>query len=481
MKFLSAAALAAGLCLGLGATQAQAAQKALLIGAGEYPYLPPKAQLSGPANDVRAMTQFLEGYWGFSKSDIRILVDGDASKQKILNAIQSWLPGATQPGDRVIIYYSGHGSQIPDTSGDEEDGKDETFVPTDFGRNGDQASDMLSDDEIGRALNMLKGREVILIADSCHSGTINRDIVPGLAKDGIDARPRYLPFSGSSTFFADARDVEPLAREVDTHLNLSAALPHQLAWETNGSGIFTQTLIQGLSSGQADQNGNGRITTAELLNFMRPKTEAWCQGVEQCRELQFTPNVSPRNEAFVLQPVRPAEPVQTVTGDSSEDVSDVLPERERDKIAVRILPGAMHEIGDEVQFQLTSELDGYLTLLDLTAEGKLVLLFPTDEDRAAGKTGKIRANSTLTVPDPSYGFSFVAEAPAGNGKLLAIVTQDRVDLEDLLAANGTFEPIDDKMGFIKEISGRLNTVWTGDTTNRSVSWAAGYKEYEIRP
>ncbi len=133
-----------------------------------------------------------------------------------------------------------------------------------------------------------------------------------------------------------------------------------------------------------------------------------------------------------------------------------------------------------MQFQLTSAVDGYLTLFDLTVEDDLVLLFPTDEDRSAGKTGRIRANSALTVPDPSYGFSFEAEAPAGKGKLLAIVTEDPVDLENLLAANGEFEPIGDKIDFMKELSGRLNKVWTADNANRSARWAAGYQDYEIR-
>ena len=54
-------------------------QKALLIGAGVYPYLEPDAQLSGPANDVRQMADFLKGDWGFASSDVRILVEEGAA------------------------------------------------------------------------------------------------------------------------------------------------------------------------------------------------------------------------------------------------------------------------------------------------------------------------------------------------------------------------------------------------------------------
>lgn len=482
MNIFSSTVVAAVFGFGLFAAPAQAAQKAVLIGAGAYPYLDEDSQLYGPENDVRAMADFLEESWGFSTSDIHILIDGDATKRKILDTIRVKLASETQPGDRVIIYYSGHGSQVPDANGDEEDGLDETFVPTDFGKNGPREEDMLLDDEIGSALAALPGREVILIADSCHSGTINRDVTQSLASKGIDARSRFLPFTGVSSSLPAVRNEEPLGRDVSTHITLSAVMPNQLSWETGGSGIFTQYLIKGLGTGAADLNGNGRITTSELLSYIRPRTEEWCRGVPRCRELQFTPNMSPKDEAFILQPVAPpSQPVQTVSSDSNEDISDVLPAQEQQKISLSILPGNVHNIGDEVQFRITSSVDGYLTLFDLTAENELVLLFPTDEDRTHGKTGRIKGKSPLTVPDPSYGFTFEAQAPTGKGSLLAIVTEDQVDLESLIAPNGDYEPIADKMDFMKELAGRLNTVWTGDAANRSAHWISGYQDYEIRP
>lgn len=461
---------------------AQAAQKALLIGVGDYPHLPPSAQLIGPANDLRAMSSFLKSHWKFEPSDIRILKDEDATKNNILTSISGWLAEETRPGDRVVIYYSGHGSHVPDRNGDEEDGEDETFVPSDYGRRGNVAEDMVLDDEIGRALAALPGREVILIADSCHSGTINRDIFGEEPAAEADVRARYLPFgSGSRSVLQTSRSEDPLARDAGSHITLSAALPHQLAWETRGYGIFTRNLIEGLSTGAADLNGNSRITSAELMSYIRPKAERWCNRVPKCRDLQFTPNISPRNEAFILQPLLAGAPVQTVDWSSTDDASDVVPELNPTEIRVDILPGNVHRIGDEVHFRLTSGLDGYLTLLDITSEEELVLLFPTDEDRQAGKTGRVSAGSSLTVPDPSYGFAFEAQAPAGKGRLLAIVTADPVDLDDLLRQHGAFEPISGKMAFLKEISARLNQPWTGDVSNRGVRWASGYKDYEIKP
>ena len=284
------------LVLGAGPEPADAGQKALLIGAGAYPYLPDNAQLHGPRNDVRSMNTFLVREWGFSSSDIRVLEDEEATKQGMLDALRVWLPGATQPGDRVVVYFSGHGSRVPDENGDERDDMDETFMPTDFGRNGHRAEDMLLDDELADALARMRDRQVLLIADSCYSGTVTRSAQVDVFDRVPNARPRYFPFrpaSRASRSVAVVRDEEPIAEDVDVHLTLSAALPHQLAWETDGSGIFTRYFIEALTDMRADLNGNGRLTSAELINYVKPRTERWCEQVKRCRDLEFTPNFGP--------------------------------------------------------------------------------------------------------------------------------------------------------------------------------------------
>jgi len=65
--------------------------------------------------------------------------------------------------DLLILYYSGHGGQLYDWSGDEEDNKDETLCLYDG---------ELDDDTIGKLLNEVPaGVRVWFITDSCNSGT----------------------------------------------------------------------------------------------------------------------------------------------------------------------------------------------------------------------------------------------------------------------------------------------------------------------
>ena len=455
-------------------------QKALLIGIGAYTV--PGSALEAPPNDVRAMKRFLVEHWGFGPSDIKTLVDEQATKAGILDAIETWLPAHTQPGDRVIIYFSGHGDRITDDDGDEVDGMDETLVPVDYGRNGERDEDMLRDDELADALEEISGRHVLFIADSCFSGTVTRTLDLGGVDPNGEARPRLFP-SRVSTLersFSVVRDEEPLSRDLDVHLTLSAALPHQLAWEEDGKGVFTTHLIEALTDSRADMNGNGKLTSTELVSFIKPKTEAWCNGVSDCKKEGFTPNLDPRNESVILQPVSGDGWGAVAEFDDTGAVSDILPEDQDLKVTIRIDPGSEIVIGQDVSFSVRSSTGGYLTLLDLNAEGKLTLLFPVVDDIRSGKSGRIRARAPLTVPDPSYGFEFKASAPAGEGHVIAIVTEDRVDFDSLLEGHREFEPIDNAVEFISAVSAKLLKVWTGDDEkNRAARYSVGYAQYQI--
>jgi hypothetical protein len=68
----------------------------------------------------------------------------------------------------VFVHYSGHGGRVEDTSGDEEDGYDETLIPVDFERTG-----QILDDDVFKILvkPMPKDVNVTVLMDCCHSGT----------------------------------------------------------------------------------------------------------------------------------------------------------------------------------------------------------------------------------------------------------------------------------------------------------------------
>src|SRR5690606_13514315 len=113
---------------------------ALLIGINTYSAFksdnsrPAPPDLYGCVNDVMAVSEVLKSKFGFAAKDIRLLTDKDATRNAILDAFDKILNDKTiGKGDVVFMYYSGHGSQVVNSLGGEDDKMDETIVPVDAG------------------------------------------------------------------------------------------------------------------------------------------------------------------------------------------------------------------------------------------------------------------------------------------------------------------------------------------------------------
>ena len=138
-------------------------KNALLIGCN---YIGTQYELSGCINDVENIQNKLRSQYGFN--NILIMSDNTSKKPtkvNILDEIKNLLTNANS-GDILFLAFSGHGTSIKDTSGDEKDGLDEMFVPLDF--------ICISDDEIKKFINNNLKKDVTLFAlfDCCNSGTI---------------------------------------------------------------------------------------------------------------------------------------------------------------------------------------------------------------------------------------------------------------------------------------------------------------------
>ena len=151
---------------------------ALLVGVNSYPHLSKFSQLEGAVNDVERMRTLLTTRFDFPPENVRVLVDEEATYDQILATFRQHLVANAKPGDIVVFHYSGHGSQLNDeTDGDELDGVDETIVPSDSDREGTRD---IRDDEINALLAEIDpAAQITLIFDSCHSGTVTRDLEGG--------------------------------------------------------------------------------------------------------------------------------------------------------------------------------------------------------------------------------------------------------------------------------------------------------------
>jgi hypothetical protein len=152
---------------------------ALLVGIDRYPHVPP---LDGCVNDVTLMRSVLMETFGFPDSQITLITNEQATRDRILEAFDA-LIAATGPDDIVVVHYAGHGSQMTDREGDEPSGFDSTLMPVDSARAPGENRD-ITDDEIHLKLEALGEQTsfATLVIDACHSGTITRDVFGGKAR-----------------------------------------------------------------------------------------------------------------------------------------------------------------------------------------------------------------------------------------------------------------------------------------------------------
>jgi len=145
---------------------ATGARKALLIGIN---YTGTVNQLSGCINDVNEWRNILPS-WGFNiEYFMTDLESGNnyASKSNILANLTLFVNSLVS-GDVGFVYYSGHGSTVRDTNGDELSGRDSVIVPSDYASSG-----FIKDDDIRAILTLGKsGVNIFAGFDSCNSGSV---------------------------------------------------------------------------------------------------------------------------------------------------------------------------------------------------------------------------------------------------------------------------------------------------------------------
>ncbi len=134
------------------------AYKALIIGINDYegPEIP---DLKTAINDAKAMARVLKKKYGFK---VTLLLDREATREAIYKGLRS-LAVSAKPNDSVLIYFAGHGDL------------DRTFdggwwIPADA--MGGNPATYLDNVQVQKVTRSTKARHVLLISDSCYSGTL---------------------------------------------------------------------------------------------------------------------------------------------------------------------------------------------------------------------------------------------------------------------------------------------------------------------
>ena len=157
---------------GLGGIPPNGRHKSLIIGIN---YHGTRAALRGCINDAKNMQTVLQrnGYPN-DGSHMLLLTDernrGKEYQPTVQNIMKSfaWFMKDVRKGDILFFHFSGHGGQVPDKTGHEADGYNETIIPVDFQRKGQITDDVLWGSLVYK---LPEGARITALMDMCHAGT----------------------------------------------------------------------------------------------------------------------------------------------------------------------------------------------------------------------------------------------------------------------------------------------------------------------
>ncbi len=190
------------------------------------------------------------------------LLTANATSSNMIQAMRD-ASRKLKTGDIFFLTYSGHGGQVPDTNGDDEDGKDETWVLYDR---------QLVDDELYSLFGQFEpGVRIFMLSDSCHSGTVARAVYENLSTalstgglrsfrenstftTGVGPRFRTVPedilqktYNKNKKLYDDIQHYSPDGDKLTVGASvilISGCKDNQYSSDGDKNGLFTETFLK---------------------------------------------------------------------------------------------------------------------------------------------------------------------------------------------------------------------------------------------
>lgn len=155
------------------------------IGIDSYQFFTP---LRNARKDIEDLARVLVDQYAFEAEDIQLICDQEATKDNIIDKLDG-LRRKVEPGDKLLIYYSGHGYTDTDRG---------FWIPVDAEPS--RVSSYLANAEVRDIIQSIKARHILLLSDSCFSASLLvRDIssdMGGAFKDWEKNPSRWAFISG---------------------------------------------------------------------------------------------------------------------------------------------------------------------------------------------------------------------------------------------------------------------------------------------
>jgi len=190
-------------------------------------------ELEGCINDVNHIHKHFLNHVGFESENIIMLTDDTQltpTKHVMESSMHQFVNNAVN-GDHLFLQYSGHGTEVKDKTGDEDDGYDEAICPLDGG--------VIIDDwiffNVAKPLERAPTASLFVLVDACHSGTC------------LDLQHQYLAIRAPKAAIKPMENKSSKRSANCLVIGFSAALDNQTATDIQDrvpQGAFTEMFIQ---------------------------------------------------------------------------------------------------------------------------------------------------------------------------------------------------------------------------------------------
>jgi len=161
---------------------------------GNNAYATPIPSLETPIADVSKIADVLQTRFGFETQIVK-----DAGKAKIIEALNT-IAAEAKPEDAVLLMYAGHGYLMDDI-------KMGYWIPVDASVK--TAQGWISNSDISKLLAAIRARQLILVSDSCYSGSLTKE---QKVAQGREMKPEEILKQRSVLVFSSGAD-EPVSDE----------------------------------------------------------------------------------------------------------------------------------------------------------------------------------------------------------------------------------------------------------------------------
>jgi hypothetical protein len=376
---------------------------------------------------------------GVPEANITELKNEQLTWRGMGQAIQA-ITDRIKQGDKVILYFSGHGAQQVNASGGSSKCSEGILA---------QDVQLYFDRNLEADLARLgaKASQVVMFNDSCFSGGASAKklskLVPKVYPGPIN---KQAAASGAEYNCGDAVNSKALSKNFEVVprsgarlLYVAASAPNEVSYASPEGSIATVAWAACIKDPAADTNRSGSISGDELKACAQARINANKLNVRQTVTLTGTTalsvsfaEVSVANEGSQVAPNRALQDIRAGSDKSY-------------KIGLKPAKSSVRIGEDSLQFDVDTNMDGYLYIFQIGSDGKSVnLLFPnavdTDNRLPAGKH---------SFPRPTWALK--AAGPAGVDHLMALLSSEPKNYADVTKRVGFFSSVPSTRSGIKSL------------------------------